>query len=392
MNMRRLSCPSFSTSVKSKPHLRPAPALWRRAGWLLLCVALLVGQAPLAASASASDSKISYSIPKTVSAEDAVYVREGITLAQTYVTENLSDISSTPLVINVRNSDDPTNAHSVAFSSAGYIVFFTGSPGWIRLSPFDRVHVVVHEYIHAYQYAKLHDDEDSLPAWFLEGMAEYLSYDAVIQLGLVRAQDVRDYQAWAVASNPGLSTLDNLEDPNAFYSEYGPVYSLAYLAFDDLLSGHSPAALDRLFIEIRADHNWQSAFEDVFGQDLDSFYRAFAEAQDELIAPVSRPDPFVPINPVKFKSAVSIDSITNADALGEQMTVLAYAHAGAICQLRLRGEESGEAITRTTFADASGHLFWLVTIPATMGQGPAAMTATCGGEPSAVEIEITNSD
>jgi hypothetical protein len=392
MNMCPLSRSPISPAVRSAFRFHPAPALWRRVGWLLLCVALLVGQAPLAASASASDSKISYSIPKTVSAEDVAYVREGITLAQSYVTENLSGMSDTPLVINVRNSDDPTTAHSVAFSGGDYIVVFTGSPGWIRLAPFDRVHVVVHEYIHAYQYAKLHDDEAALPAWFIEGMAEYLSFDAVAQRGLVRAQDVRDFHAWAVASNSDLSALNDLEGTDAFYSEYGPVYSLAYLALDDLMNGHSPAALERLFIEIRADHDWQSAFEDVFGQDLETFYRSFAETRDELIAPVSRPDPFVPINPVKFNSAVSIASLSSVDALGEQMTVLAYAHAGAICQLRILGEESGETITRTTFADASGHLFWLVTIPATMGQGPAAMTATCGGKSSTFEIEITDSD
>ncbi|MFL5759785.1 MAG: collagenase [Thermomicrobiales bacterium] len=362
-----------------------------RSGWLLvLSVALLLGPALRIESVVATENHASFSIPKTISSEDESYVREGVALAQNYVAETLSDVSDAPLVINVRNSDDTTSAHAVAFYGGDYIVVFTKSPGWIELAPFDRVHVVVHEYIHAYQHAMLHGGEDALPVWFLEGMAEYLSYDAVAQLGIVRSRDVHDFHSWAVASNPNLPALDDLEKADAFYSEYGPVYSLAYLAFDHMLDGRSPGDLDRFFKATRSSHDWRDAYERIFGQDIATFYRSFADARDGLVAPISEPDTFAPVIPEEIKSGVSIDSTTSPLAVGEQLTVLAQADAGAICQLRLSGQTSGKSLNRTTFADASGHLFWLVTIPSSMGPGAAAMTASCGGKRSSTEIEITD--
>jgi hypothetical protein len=48
--------------------------------------------------------------------------------------------------------------------------------------------------------------------------------------------------------------------------------------------------------------------------------------------------------------------------------------------MRLRSAESGERLTRTTYADGAGRLFWLVTIPSDFGPGTVRLSANCGDE------------
>ena len=154
-------------------------------------VVLAVMPALLVDSTRAADTGATYSIGNNVSAPDASWVMEGVTMAHQYVAETLTGFSE-PLVVNVRDSDDTTGRGAVAFYGGNYIVVFTGSPGWAMLAPFDRVHVIVHEYLHAWQDAAMRSGESDLPAWLIEGSAEYLSYDAVARLGLVDPRAVRD--------------------------------------------------------------------------------------------------------------------------------------------------------------------------------------------------------
>jgi hypothetical protein len=95
------------------------------------------------------------------------------------------------------------------------------------------------------------------------------------------------------------------------------------------------------------------------------------------------------VAPKKLESRVSIVSASDPVEVGGQITVLGRAEAGAICRARIRGKESGEAVSGSTFADASGRIFWLLTIPEAVGPGPATVTASCGGERSRVDIEVT---
>ena len=361
---------------------------WTRLA-IVWCVTFALIPFMLVDSATAADTDISFSFGIAVSSEDASYVTEGVAMAQDYVAMTLSEVSE-PLVINVRSTDDTTGGGAVAYYGGDYIVVFTGSPGWVALSPFDRVRVVVHEYIHAWQHQSLGDDEDTLPAWFIEGMAEYLSYDAISRLDLVAPQAVRDYHAWSVQSVPDLAGLDELADHAAFYSERGPVYSLAYLAIARLLGDESPDLLVQFVDRIRFGQNLESALNGVFGQDLDSFYRSFATYRNDLISPVRVPESFVGTFPIEVEGTVTIDSAPDTAMAGEQILVRGQSEAGAICQFQLADNQSSVDAAGSTFADASGQFFWLVTVPPTIETGPVGVTAGCGGEQITVEIEITN--
>jgi hypothetical protein len=359
---------------------------WTR---LVVATCLLLGfaHALLVLPASAADADVAFSISKGVSGEDVSYVKEGIVLARDYVAETLAG-SAGRLAVNVRGTEDTTGSNAVAFSGGSYIVIFTGSPGWTALAPFDRVRVVVHEYVHSYQHAALQEDVATLPAWFLEGMADYLSYDAVAGLGAIDSQVVRDYHAWSVSSSGAMPALADLHQRDAFYGEHGPVYSLAYLAIDTLMRGQSSAELVQLFDAIRHGQSWRRAFTEVFDQGPEVFYREFEQARRDLIAPVRVPEPFRFATPAAIEAAVAINEIASPVAAGEQLAVVGRSEAGAICELRLSAADSSETITGTTFADESGRLFWLVTIPSTSDSGSATLTADCGAEPDQVNLQI----
>jgi len=350
-------------------------------------VVLAVVPARLVDSIRAADTDVTFSIGNNVSTADASWVMEGVTLAHQYVAETLTGFSE-PLVVNIRDSDDTTGRGAVAFYGGDYIVVFTGSPGWAMLAPFDRIHVVVHEYLHAWQDAAIRSGENALPAWLIEGSAEYLSYDAVARLGLVDPRAVRDYHAWAIQSASHLSALEDLEARVAFYGERGPVYSLGYLAIDNLLADGSPDQLVDFARRIRLGQDWHNAFSAEFGQDIAAFYRSFASYRSDLIAPTRIPDPFAAVYPVEMKSPVSIDTAPPDIAAGDQLLVLGDTQPGAICQFSLDTAERASAISGSTFADASGRLFWLVTVPDEVASGAAEITADCGAENAQVPVEI----
>ena len=384
--IKRLGIGLCKAAARSQDPRRPNR--WTRFV-LTVCAFGQISSLFLVNAAVAADTDISFSISAAVSDEDASYVMEGIALAQDYVDETLSEFSE-PLVINVRGTDDTTGGDAVAFYGGNYIAVFTGSPGWSSMLPFDRVHVVVHEFVHAYQHDRLQGAESALPAWFIEGMAEYLSYDAVADLGLVRPGAVRDYHAWAVASAPELADLKALHGQDAFYSEHGPVYSLAYLAIADLMADRPVSSLVRFFNRIRLGQEWRAAFKLEFDRDIDAFYAAFSEALRDLVSPVRIPEPFTRAFPRDLDAGVFIDSDVENIAAGQQLLLLGRSGAGAICQFSLTGAQAGPDLSGSSFADGSGRVFWLITIPLPTAIGPAELSTDCGGEPVTVEIEITD--
>jgi hypothetical protein len=329
-----------------------------------------------------------YSVSPDVSEEDAAYVREGISYAQRYLDGVMDESPSIELVVNVRPSGDTSGLHSTAFFSPGFMVVFVGSAGWMSIAPFDRIHVIVHEYIHAYQYELMQAEEYDLPTWLIEGMAEYLSYDAMTELGVIRPREVVDYHAWSVTSSRETEELRELADRDAFYSSASPVYSIGFLALNHLMDGAPPQALEDFMVAVGDGDAWEHAFANTFGTDVDEFYRSFAGALDELIAPKEPPESFAPVRSEQLESPVTIESATSPVEPGDQLLVVVSADSGAICELRFRADGSNERIVRTTSVDGSGRAFWLVTIPTTVQQGLATVTASCGAERIATDVEI----
>ena len=355
------------------------PRLWRVI-LVALCVTLLCQAMLPAVPVRAAVPEITFSVGQGVSAEDEDIVREGIEFAQSYVDDQLAPFPESKITVNVRNTRDTTGGNAAAFSAGDYIVVFTRTPGWKTLAPFDRVHVVAHEYIHSWQRATAGQEGETAPLWLIEGSAEYLAYDAVTRAGLVRGREVIDTQAWYVLDAPKMASLDQLEDRDAYYGEAGPVYSLAFLAVTQLAKEDGPSGISRFFEAMGAGDSWQEAFSTAFGQDVDDFYAAFEDTRADLIAPRDLPDSFLPIRPVHTESPIHLAPLPETAATDEQVAVIGESEPGATCTMRLRSAESGERLTRTTYADGAGRLFWLVTIPPEFGPGKVRLSANCGGE------------
>jgi hypothetical protein len=369
-----------SAMVSRRIHPRWAALV----GCFLVLLALVSPVLPVTAA-----SDVNYSVGKSVSSRDEQDVREAVRFAQDYLKEIFAYDPSHPLVVNIRNSSDPTDPGVVAYSGGDFLVVYTASQGWVDASPFDRLHVIVHEYVHVYQFDFTGHRYDASPAWLIEGMAEYLSYQAVIERGLVPDRAVADYQTWAVAQDGDGLDLKSVESLHAFQSAGGPIYPLSYLAITFLIDHGSTSNLDRYFREIGGGADWRSAFADVFGRDVDSFYEAFARWRSALIAPTKMPKAFVHVKASTAPAAVTIETVATAVAVGDQTTVVAETEPGANCKFRLRSGNRPAVIDRPSVADASGLVFWLVTIPADLPRGPATAMVTCGGDRSTATIEVT---
>lgn len=359
----------------------------RMAGAVALALVAWLVVAP-AMPVRAAEPEISFSVGTDVPEEDEVYVREGIQLVQDYIETTFPESPPPSVIVNVRHSSEASDRHTTAFSGGSYIVVFTKSRGWTTLAPFDRVHVVVHEYIHSWQREQFGDGAETVPTWLIEGMAEYLGYDAVIDEGLVREQEVIDFHAWSLLDSPEIDPLDELEARDAFYGEFGPVYSLAYVAVARLLEDGSIEEIERFQALVESGVPWEEAFAEAFGQAVDDFYAEVEDARDEVIAPREAPEPFAGTGPKQTESRVIFSEVPEMAALDEQVTVLARTEPDAICTARLRSAESGERLSRTTFADGAGRVFWLITIPPDFGEGPADLLVSCGDDGSSREVTI----
>ena len=357
-----------------------------RAVPIALLLTLLSIFSPLAAAVAAVD--ISFSVGDSVSSQDEGDVREAIRFAQDYLKANFASDPSQSLVVNIRNSSHPTNPGVVAFAGGEYLVVYSGSIGWTDSSPFGRLQVVVHEYVHVYQHDLIGLDDETSPAWLIEGTAEYLSFDAVVASGLVRARAVTDYQAWAVADGGHGIDLASVESLRAFQRAEGPVYPLSYLAIQFLVEDGRTADLDRYFREIANGADWRPAFAEVFGRDVDAFYKEFADWLRALIAPRSMPKVFRPIEVSDEPADVTIEEIADAVAVGEQTLVVAETDAATRCRLRLRSGNQPAVVSRWSVADATGLIFWLMTIPDDVPAGPATVTVSCGDTRDTATIDI----
>ena len=373
------------------------PGWQTRRPWYLLLVVALTALATLSqfsTDALAASHDVRFSISDDVTAEDEAYVREGISLAEDYLRDTLDAGIDDDLVVNVRDTADPSDDSTLAFANDDFLVVFTGSPYWDTLAPFLRMQTVIHEYVHIYQFDALGDSEESAPMWLIEGMAEYLGFDAMERLGVVDHDAIVDYQAWAVlASGYEVERLQDIESVWDYQSAEGPVYSLSYLAVSRLLGDLPSPGLKRYIEDVQDGATWQEAFPDAFGMEADEFYDDFEQwVEDDLLAPRRIPTSFREIYPVEQQSPVTILSSSEEIQPGDQAIVLAETERGSACRFTLRDENGERMATMDTFADRSGVVFWLVTIPEDSLAGQSEVLVDCGDQRDRVKLQILSSD
>jgi len=121
---------------------------------------------------------------------------------------------------------------------------------------------------------------------------------------------------------------------------------------------------------------------------LDKFYRSFARTREEVIAPTDPPTAITSASRAETKSRVVIDESPETVEIDAHIVVLGRTEPGAECSFNFSRDGKIAQLQGITFADQSGHVFWLITIPSRMKSGPGIVTVTCGDEPDTVALEI----
>ncbi|MCY3645396.1 MAG: collagenase [Chloroflexi bacterium] len=141
--------------------------------------------------------------------------------------------------------------------------------------------VLEHEYFHLLQIhlAGFGDGREGFrrargPLWLLEGMADYAEALYRAEVGPRTYEELRDQNAFAVASWAG--TLETTGD-----QIFAESYVLGFLAVDLLVQRAGEEALLDYYRSTSTGLRWREAFSSVFGIGVDEFYEEFERHRAE---------------------------------------------------------------------------------------------------------------
>jgi hypothetical protein len=87
---------------------------------------------------------------------------------------------------------------------------------------------------------------------------------------------------------------------------------------------------------------------------------------------------------------VTLTFLSTPVAAGAQALIRAVSAPGARCILEVNSPDGEEIITRTTFVDGTGRVFWLWSVPLDAPVGAWPVEITCGGDPIETALLIQN--
>lgn len=360
---------------------------------VIIAVVVLLSTAFGPPHVSAQTPNVTFSISDGVSHSDEMYVREGVALAIAFLEDRYDARFSDKIAVNVRTTANPTDPGIVAFAGGDFLVVFTGAPIWDYLSPALRLHVIIHEFVHIYQYDTIGNDEASSPMWFIEGMAEFVSFEAVERLGVLSGDDIYDDQTWELAGADDVPELGDLEDIADYQSAAltHPIYPQSYLAVSRLAGNRGAARIVEYLDLIAGGDAWPVAFEEAFGMTPDKFYMQFRKWQiNEMLAPAHQPVAFRAVDPHGIDADVDIIDAPSTAGTEDQIVVIAQTEPNAKCQFELSDADGSSVDEIESIASATGVVYWLETIPVDVLGGQASIAIDCGGATEEVEISIAS--
>jgi len=163
--------------------------------------------------------------------------------------------------------------------------------GWTDHQPVTRRKIIMHEVFHLLQF-ELHwlSGANTGPHWLIEGSAEYVGWMGVAAQGHVTLTTVRgcmtkEVADFALQQPPGLGNLSSYETAQSFGG--GPVYPLAMIGVDQLVSGSSVGAILTYGTALAAGTAATAAFSNSFGTTTTAFYAQFPAYKAGLAVPSS---------------------------------------------------------------------------------------------------------
>jgi hypothetical protein len=197
-----------------------------------------------------------------------------------------------------------------------------------------------------------------------------------------------DHLLWISA--PPVS-LPQLESPSVFYAHDAGVYQLSYFAVDHLLAhtGMNLTTIDSYYARLREGASFEESFRAAFGLSTQQFYEAFEDVQGTLGTTQFPPDDFILLEGTHIPSPVSLSVAPTVLVRDQQFLFVAHTSPGIVCRLRIVLDGAGASLVdQPTFANGSGELFWLVTLPADTALSSGTLSASCGRVPDTVEVLV----
>jgi hypothetical protein len=353
---------------------------------LLLVLSFMLVPSTHHALAEKTGASFSINASEKVTDEDIGYVEEGILLAQNYLMENFDFEVSQPTIVNVRSTGAPGNQSEVAASTMDSIVIYTKSHGWYAAPPFSRIGTVIHEYVHVYQHNALKDGTTLVPAWMIEGTAEYFSTDALIGHGLVSRGDADLYNLWALSQTPELGNLDEYESIQAYQQESASVYALSFFGMQYLANEHGLQSIADFFARAGEGYTWEDAFSSAFGVEPADFYAEFAAARDGFILATNPPRAYAELDPQEIAASTRAIKAPTAISAGALVIVTAQSEPNARCIFYFSGDSID--LSEETTVDGSGNLFWIAIIPEDTPPQRVEFSIDCGGGEALGALDI----
>jgi hypothetical protein len=230
-----------------------------------------------------------------VSADELRAIRVGLRDTGRFMQRALGRSVKRPVDARVARSDgcsafQPVGDAIVGEAKAGFICIDTASPAWRWLMLKDRAAAIQsagHEYVHVLQgeLGCLRSPLRERFRWLVEGMAEEVSWQALVAAHVTTARYVRREISGSGAFDPNLEPLRRYETDGG----RDPEYALWHLAVKRLLAvavrdGTAAAsrperALERFCGRIAVRIPWRIAFARSFGISTDRFYERFEAAR-----------------------------------------------------------------------------------------------------------------
>lgn len=226
---------------------------------------------------------VEYVIETAVSDEDLADIRDGVELGATYLRQRVGLDRPRSITVRVRAPTNPGFCCNGGGSPGiGSITISINHPQWKPPRPWDirtdHKKNVSHEYVHTWQ-----GDLGCLntPAWILEGMAEFLSYQSIVSAGLLTQSQVDRFLA-SIVSAEQYATLKELE--TALPEKANP-YNVSNLAWHRLMTTRPVTSIAVFCTDVGAGTQWEAAFAKAFGITTSAFYAEFESYRKTLPQP-----------------------------------------------------------------------------------------------------------
>ena len=274
---------AFTAKYKLGGFPTPTPVLPVGTALVLICQA---STGP--ARVNGMPSTVSFTIDTGVSASDEAVIRSGSAMAEDYLRnvygDGLSALDSIKVHADAAGAaitGAGVQATSCCTTNVGTVNYSTTHADWIAAGTFvqpfgfdPRVAVPAHEYFHLWQI-EVGCINTQVPSWMTEGMAEYLSFQAVQRRGgLISDDQRRRYEYYGASGVPSSATLQSMETRTGMFKHAGS-YSLANLGFQQLLKSQRAEAMREFCVDVAGGKAWQASFAARFGQAPETFYSTF---------------------------------------------------------------------------------------------------------------------